>query len=432
MQSIVLVGLNHKAAPVELREKLAFGGKVLEDTLSRFGSDGGGQGSYGEEGVILSTCNRLEIYTVASSLDAGHDNVCSLLEDSHGESRALFEPYFYTYADEQAAGHLFSVAAGLDSMVLGEHQILGQVTRAMEAALAHGAAGKLLVSLFRHAIEVGKRARTETAISRGTTSLCHAAVELVGEDFGDFSTSRLLLVGAGEMAELAGQALVEAGVRNLSILNRTRERAEKLATRFEAQALDWEERELALTWADIVIVSTSAPQAVFRRRDVSDGLIRRRGRRLLFVDISVPRNVDPAVEELENVFRYDIDDLERVIEHSLAGRRQEVPKVEAIVGEVQQAFMSWYRSLDVVPTIVDLRRNAHAVRRAEIERALRRLPELTDRDREIIASATKRIVNKLLHHPTIFLKQQAGRPDGQRYAQTARDLLGLDGEVEGQ
>lgn len=432
MQSIVLVGLNHRAAPVELRERLSFGEDLLDDALARFDSDGGRCSEYGDEGVILSTCNRLEIYTVASSPDAGHDAVCSLLEDFHGESRAQFEPYLYTYADRQAAGHLFSVAAGLDSMVLGEPQILGQVTGAMESALAQGAAGKLLAALFRHAIEAGKRARTETAIGEGTTSISHAAVELAGEIFRDLPSCRVLLVGAGEMAELAAQALVKTGVRDLSIMNRTRERAEGLAAQFGAKALDWKERELALGWADIVIVSTGAPHAIFRRRNVRQGMIRRDGRPLSFVDISVPRNVEPAVEELEGVFRYDIDDLEGVVECSLAERRREVPKVEAIVAEAEETFMSWYRSLDVVPTIMDLRRNAHAVRRAEIERALRRLPELADHDREIIEAAAERIVNKLLHHPTIFLKQHAGGPDGRRYAQIARDLLGLDGGGEGQ
>lgn len=432
MQRIVVVGLNHEAAPVELREKISFGEDLLEEALTGFNADGGGCGEYGQEGVILSTCNRLEIYTVASSLEGGQDAACSLIEDFHAESRARFRRYLYAYADQEAVAHLFSVAAGLDSLVLGEHQILGQVTEAMESALAHGAAGKVLAALFRHAIEAGKRARTETAISEGTTSISHAAVELASELLGELSSRRVLLVGAGEMAELAAQALVKAGIQDLSIVNRTRGRAEALAVRFAARTLDWAERDAALGWADLVIVSTGAPHAVFRRRNVRQELVGRGGRPLFFVDVAVPRNVEPGVEELKGVFRYDIDDLKRVVEHSLAERRLEVPKVEAIVAQVQEAFMSWYRSLDVVPTIVDLRRNAHAVRQDEVKRALRRLPGLTDHDREIIESAAERIVNKLLHHPTIFLKQRAGRPDGHRYAQMARDLLGLDAGGEGQ
>ncbi|MGD2179135.1 MAG: glutamyl-tRNA reductase [Anaerolineae bacterium] len=428
MRNIVLVGLNHKVAPVAVREKLAFGTRLLEDALQRFSADPAGCGDYGDEGVILSTCNRLEIYTVASCLDAGQDAVCSLLEDCHGESREAFAPYLYSRADEQAAGHLFSVAAGLDSMVLGEHQILGQVTGAMEVALEQGAAGKVLSSLFRHAIEAGKRARTETAISQGTTSISHVAVELARKIFGDLSACRVLLVGAGEMAELAAQALVECGVAGLSILNRTRERAERLAARFDARPLAWEELEFALPWADIVIASTGAPHAIFRRENVSQALIQRRRRPLFFIDIAVPRNVEPAVEELEGVYRYDIDDLQRVVEDSLAERRREVPRVDTIVSEAQREFMAWYRSLDVEPTIVDLRRQAHAMREAEVERALRRLPELRDGDREIIQGMAKRIVNKLLHHPTICLKQHASYSDGYEYARVTRDLFGLDGK----
>jgi glutamyl-tRNA reductase len=230
------------------------------------------------------------------------------------------------------------------------------------------------------------------------------------------------------MAELAAKALAETGVDGLSILNRTRERAERLAARFNARPLAWEELELALPWADIVIASTGAPHAIFRRQNVGQALRQRRRRPLFFIDIAVPRNVEPAVEGLEGVYRYDIDDLERVVENSLAERRREVPRVEAIVAEVREGFMAWYRSLDVEPTIVDLRRQAHAIREAEVERALRRLPELRDDDREIIQGMAQRIVNKLLHHPTICLKHRANSSDGYQYAEVARDLFGLDGK----
>jgi len=427
MPNIVLVGLNHKVAPIELREKLAFGTTSLVDALRRFGVDNSGNPACGDRVVILSTCNRLEIYTVASSGNSGHAAVCSLLEDCHGENRTSFQPYLYTHTDELAVGHLFSVAAGLDSMVLGEQEILGQVTRAMETALTCGVAGKVLSSLFRHAIEAGKRARTETGISRGTTSVSHVAVELAGKIYGDLCSCRVLLVGAGEMAELAAQGLVECGVADLSILNRTRERAERLASQFGARPLAWEELDLALHWADIVIASTGAPHAIFRRENVGQALRLRRLRPLFFIDIAVPRNVEPAVEGLEGAYRYDIDDLERVVENSLAERRREVPRVEAIVEEVREGFMAWYRSLGVEPTIVDLRRQAHAIREVEVERALRRLPELNDGDREIVQGMARRIVNKVLHHPTVCLKQHASSSNGHEYAEVARTLFGLDG-----
>jgi len=428
MQEIVLVGLNHRVAPVETREKLAFRGDALKQALRRFSPGNSRCGTYGTEGVILSTCNRLEIYTLASCRDDGESAVCRLLEDCHGESSATFRPHLYTRTNTEAARHLFSVAAGLDSMVLGEHQILGQVTEAMEIALVQDAAGKVLSALFRHAIEAGKRARTETAISQGTTSISHVAVELGHKIFGDLSSCHVLLIGAGEMAELAAKALAESGTRSLSILNRTRERAEQLARRFDARPLGWDQLGDALGSVDIVISSTSAPHAILRPSQVRRARARRRRRPLFLIDIAVPRDIHPDVAQIEGVYLYDIDDLEAVVANSLEERRQEVPKVESIVAQVEREFMAWYRSLDVVPTIVSLRRQAHAMREAEVQRALRRLPELSHSDREIVQSMAKRIVNKLLHRPTICLKEHAGCSEGCHYAEVTRDLFGLDGK----
>jgi glutamyl-tRNA reductase len=315
-------------------------------------------------------------------------------------------------------------------MVLGEHQILGQVTEAMETALAENAAGKVLSALFRHAIEAGKRARTETAISQGTTSISHVGVELARKIFGDLSPCHVLVVGAGEMAELAAQALVESGAERITVLNRTRERAKALAKQFDARPLGWDRLDEALAWADIVITSTAAPHAVIRPPQVEAANRHRRQRPLFLIDIAVPRDVDPGVARIGNVYLYDIDDLEKVIEESLADRRREVPKVEKIIAEVEEDFMAWYRSLDVVPTIVDIRRQAHHVQHAEVERALRRLPNLSDDDREIVQAMAKRIVNKLLHQPTICLKEHANCSDGYRYAEIARDLFGTDGHED--
>jgi glutamyl-tRNA reductase len=286
----------------------------------------------------------------------------------------------------------------------------------------------VLSVLFRRAIEAGKRARTETAISQGTTSISHIAVELAHKIFGDLGSCHVLLIGAGEMAELAAQTLVESGAESLSILNRTLERAEELAERFGARALGWNRLNEALIWADIIIASTAAPHAIIRPDGMRRASAQRRHRPLFLIDIAVPRDVDPRVEQLEGVYLYDIDDLEAVVENSLAERRREVPKVEAIVQEAQEEFIAWYQSLGIVPTIVDMRKQAHSVREAELERAFRRMEGLTDGDQEIIQAMTKRIVNKLLHHPTICLKQHASRSDGYRYAEVARDLFGLDGK----
>ncbi|MGD2218567.1 MAG: glutamyl-tRNA reductase [Gemmatimonadales bacterium] len=428
MEHIVLVGLNHKVAPVEVREKLAFETTGLEQALKLFGADDGACTAHGSEAVILSTCNRLEVYTLASCADEGLDAVCRLLEDCHKKRSEAFRPYLYTYSDEEAARHLFRVAAGLDSMVVGEHQILGQVKDALQIAMAQDAAGKVMCALFRHATKAGKRARTETAISEGTTSISHVAVELARKIFGDLSACRVLLIGAGEMAELAAETLVKSGAESLSVVNRTVERARRLADHFEAAALSWDRLDDALAWADIVISSTAAPHAVIRADEVRQARAARRHRPLFLIDIAVPRDVDPDVEEVEGVYLYDIDDLEAVVENSLVERRREVPKAEAIVTEVQEQFMAWYRSLDVVPTVVSLRRQAHRMREAEVRRALRRLGGLTEGDREIIQAMAKRIVNKLLHHPTVCLKQHAGRSDGYRYVEVTRELFALDGK----
>ena len=423
---IVVVGLNHKVAPVEVREELSFPRASLAEALTRLRT-ADGSCAHVAEGVILSTCNRLEVYTVASSKVEGEDAVCSFLESCHGKSREAFRLYLYTYVDEEAVRHLFSVAAGLDSMVLGESEILGQVTEALEKGIESGAAGGILTALFRKAIETGKRARTETGISRGVTSVSHVAVGLAQNIFGDLSACQVVLVGAGEMVELAARAMVTCGVENLSILNRTRERAEQLAAEFGARALGWDQLDNALWWADIVLTSTGAPHTIFHPDNLRPALEMRRGRPLFFIDIAVPRNVDPQVRKLENVYLYDIDDLESVVETSMQQRWREIPKVNGIVANQLDEFIAWLRSLDVVPTIVALRQKAENIRQAELESTLRCLNGLSKREQSIVQAMTKRMINKLLHEPTIRLKERTNGRDGYMYAAVVRDLFDLDG-----
>jgi glutamyl-tRNA reductase len=425
--AIVLVGLNHKVAPIEVRERLAFTPASLKEALARF-RPAGGSLPYATEGVILSTCNRLEVYTVSPNLSKGEEVICSFLEACHGESQSTFRPFLYTYTDNEAIDHLFSVAAGIDSLVLGEYQILGQVTEAMEVSLDCGTAGKVLTTLFRNAVEAGKRVRTETTISHGVTSVSHVAVELAQRIFGELDDCQVVLVGAGEMAELAARTISAYGVKSLSILNRTRERAERLAAEFDARPLGWNQLDKALWWADIVIASTGAPHAIFRPDNVRQVLPMRRNRPIFFIDIAVPRNVDPEVDRLEGVYRYDIDDLEALVETSMAERRREVPKAEVIIAQQREKFLAWLQSLDVVPTIVEMRRAADRVRQTELEHALNRLSDLSHREHQIIQSMSKRIVNKILHQPTTRLKDHANHCDGYRYAEVVRDLFGLDGE----
>jgi glutamyl-tRNA reductase len=252
------------------------------------------------------------------------------------------------------------------------------------------------------------------------------AVELAQNIFGDFSTCQVVLVGAGEMAELAARAMVTYGVGSLSILNRTRERAEQLAAEFDARALGWDQLHNALWWADIILASAGAPHAIFRPDNLRPALRMRRGRPLFFIDIAVPRNVDPQVQRLENVYLYDIDDLEAVVETSMDERQREVPKVEAIVADQQEAFMAWLRSLDVVPTIVALREKAESIRQEELESALHSLAGLSERERKVVQVMTKRVINRFLHHPTVRLKERANARDGYAYAEVIRDVFDLD------
>lgn len=427
--SIILVGLNQKTAPVEIREQLAMPPKAVKAALSQFHFPNTNFSS-ATEIVILSTCNRLEVYAINSDPDLAKKVIFSFLEDQCQISQSLFRPYIYNFTDDDAIKHLFSVASGLDSMILGEDQILGQVTEAMETCLNCGTTGKVLSTLFRSAITTGKRVRNETSISHGATSVSHVAVELAQRIFGALNDCNVLLVGADEMAQIAARTLSAYGVKSMSIINRTSSTAQHLASEFNARYLEWDQLDHTLNWADIVITATGAPYALFHTDNVRPVMASRRNRPLFFIDIAVPRNVDSHVDQLEGVFRYDIDDLQSVVQASLADRQREVPKAEKIVEEQYQKFLAWYRSLDVVPTIIELRENAECIRQIELERALNHFDDISDQEREILEIMSERIVNKILHTPTIQLKYQAEQSEGSQYIEIVRDLFGLNGKGE--
>jgi glutamyl-tRNA reductase len=291
--------------------------------------------------------------------------------------------------------------------------------------MTHHTAGAVLNALFRAALHSGKRARTETDISKHATSISHAAVELASQIFADLAQKCVLLIGAGEMAELAAKNLVDNGVANLLVVNRSPERAASLAQQFGGQALKWERLTQALCQADIVISSTAAPQAILTRANVNTAMHVRRNRPLFLIDIAVPRDVEPAVGALSNVFVYDIDDLKQVVQANLEQRRREIPRVQSIVQAEMNAFMAWFRALDVVPTIVDLRQHVERVREAELERAMRRLEHLSDQEQKVIVALSRRIVNKILHQPTTRLKQHANDSQAYPYVAAIRDLFEL-------
>lgn len=425
--AIVVVGLNQKVAPVEIREQLALSPDRIRQALMRW-QDPNGHDQPLPEVAVLSTCNRLEVYAVDPNPDNALETISDFLELETNQSQVNYRRYLYTYTDEEAVRHLFSVASGLDSMILGEDQILGQVTEAMEISLECGACGKILSALFRSAAETGKRVRTETMISHGATSVSHVAVELAQRIFGTLDQCHVLLVGAHEMAEIAARTLYAYGARRISIINRTKAYGDKLAAEFNAQSFDWQDLDTAAEWADIVITATGAPHALFYLDNVQPIMARRKNRPLFFIDIAVPRNVNEAVDQLDGVYRYDIDDFESVVENSLNRRRGEIPKAEKIIAEEYQKFMGWVNSLDVVPTIIELRDRAEDIRKEELEKVLTRLSNLSQEDQSVIEMMSARIVSKLLHHPTIALKSKANQCDSLEYIAVVQELFGLNGK----
>ena len=337
---IVQVGLSHKTAPIELREHLAVSEERLGAALQMLCSEGRPDGV--QEGAIVSTCNRMEVYAVVADL-RGQRHIREFLARTSGICETEFEPYLQLREDRAAVAHLCSVACGLDSMILGEAQIQGQIAQAHQQALCHSAAGPTINALFRTALTAGKRARTETDIARHAASISQAAVELAAQIFEGFTAPSILLVGAGEVAELAAKNLADRGVTKLVVVNRSFDRAARLAQRVGGEALAWELLPRALCTADIVISSTAAPQAILRADMVSAAMRVRHNRDLIIIDIAVPRDVDPEVGRLSNVFLYDIDDLRQVVDANLELRKREIARVEAIIDQEVAALMAWLR-----------------------------------------------------------------------------------------
>jgi len=426
---IFQLGLSHKTAPVEIRERLALAD--LPAALRALCPDNGCAPIPALEGAILSTCNRLEVYAVLENAVCGPQVLGDYMAAVSGTPRAVFDPHLQIRAGEDAVTHLCEVACGLDSLVLGESQIQGQVAETYDLALTHGAAGPVISALFRTALKAGKRARTETAIDTHAASISHVAVELALQIFDALEAKTAVLIGAGEMAELAAKNLVDHGVGRLLVVNRSAGRAAGLAREYGGQALGWDRLPQALGRSDIVITSTAAPHAILRPDMVAAAMRMRRYRPLFIIDIAVPRDVEPAVGELSNVFLYDIDDLQQVVEGNMAQRRREVPRVQAIVREEAEAFLAWLGAREVVPTIVHLRQHMDGIRQAELDWALNKLEGLSDKERSVVLALSQRLVNKILHQPTMRLKHHANGHEGYRYTEVVRDLFGIgdDGDA---
>jgi glutamyl-tRNA reductase len=411
---LVLVGTSHHHAPVELRERVALGHDAAAELAKRLAATGG-------EAVCLSTCNRTELYVAAPDVEAAERAAVAALAELEPD----VEPALYRLRDHAAALHLFRVAAGLDSLVPGEGEILGQVRAAHDA----GTTGALLDRAFRQALHAGRKVRAQTAIGEAPASVSSAAAALAEQVFGDLDGCSVLLVGAGKISEQAARSLLSRRARIAFVANRTLDHAADLAARFGAEPLALERLEEQLATADVVVSSTSAPGYVLDAATVERALRARRGRQLLLIDLAVPRDLDPAIHGLDGCYLYDIDDLEAIVSETLVGRRGEAERAEAIVAAESEKFREWQASLDVVPAIMSLRARAEEIREAELRKAEGLLGRLDDSQRKAVEAITAQIVNKLLHLPTVRMKQAAAAADGVIYAEAVRHLFGL-GEDE--
>ncbi len=421
---ILTVGLNHKTASVSLREKLSFSSATLCAFLDHL--DEPGHNTAIRETTILSTCNRLEYYALTHHPDIAFREIVTQLSQTFNISPAEFEPHLYQLQDDAAIEHLMRVACGLDSLVLGEAQILGQVASAHQSAQAHGSSGKILGRLFDIAIHAGKRARTETNIGVNPASVSSVAVHAAMDFLGNLAEKTVMVLGAGEMGMLTLQSAAKFGAQKFIVVNRTRENAEKRAAEWNAQPLTFDEIESGLRQADLVISATGAPHTVLHRETVAGVMAQRPHRPLMIVDIALPRDVDDDVTEISGVRLYNLDDLQHQVADNIQARRGEIPKVETIIREEMATFGNWYRARNVVPTIAAFRQQIDTIRQQELERALKRLPDLDDRQQAVIAELAHRLTNKFLHHPTIRLRAEAANGNGVEYAHALHELFALE------
>ncbi|MEM8903390.1 MAG: glutamyl-tRNA reductase [Actinomycetota bacterium] len=416
----MVVGLSHRTAPLSLLEACSVPAHDRAKLLTTITGS-----SHVSEAVAVTTCNRTELYVHAETFHGAYGDLRDVLADLSGLPPERLTDHLVVQYDEDAVRHLFSVAAGLDSAVLGEHEILGQVRGSWDLARDEGTAGSLANLVFRHAIETGKRARTETDIARGTASVSHAAVEMAAEHLGRLDGRRVLVVGAGEMGEGMAVALAGAGVAEVAVANRTAERATALADRVGGTAVELTGLADALHDVDVLLTSTGATSLLLEHAELEPALRRRDGRPLLIVDIAVPRDVDPAVGRLPGVTLLDMDDLNRFADRGRADRQTEVGRVRSIVDDEVARFAAVRSAQEVAPLIAELHGRAEDVRRAELDRFDARLAGLDERQREAVEHLTRALVAKLLHDPTIRLKYAAGTPTGSRLADAVRDLHGL-------
>jgi glutamyl-tRNA reductase len=417
---IVIVGLSHKTAPVEIRERLAFAPTAMERPLRQML-----ELPSIAEGLIVSTCNRVELCAATKEPDAAVALLRRFLAEYHEVAPEEISDNLYDYQGEQAIRHLFRVASSLDSMVLGEPQILGQIKTAYGYAAEFKTAGLILNRFLHKAFSVAKRVRTETAIASNAVSVSFAAVELARKIFDRLDNKGVMIIGAGEMCELAARHFVTNGVSKVLVTNRTFERAEKLAAEFEGKAVAFEDFVDHLAEADIVMTSTGAPNFILGKRQMEEVLKRRKNRPMFLIDIAVPRDIDPKVNDLDNAYLYDVDDLQGVVQANLKERKKEAGKAEAIVEQEIGQFYQWLGNLEVKPTIIALRRKFEEIRNQETEKTFSNLKDLSSKQRKSIEAMANAIINKILHQPTAILKNAQNDTSGEDYVDTVRVLFDL-------
>ena len=421
MLDIVLLGLNHKTAPVELRECLAFSkneSAAALETLQKYPAI--------SELVVISTCNRVEVLMATANMPEAVDVVKTYIAEVKNLPVSQFERSFYIYEGEKAVQHIFRVGSSLDSMIVGEPQILGQIKKAYAAAIDKKASGVILNRLLHKTFFVAKRVRSETGIGDHAVSISYAAIELGRKIFGGLEGKKVLLIGAGEMAELAVEHLIRNRTGSIAVANRTFKRGVELARHFNGKAIRLEEIPDYLKVVDIIISSTGSPDFIIKRDQVKAVMRKRRNRPIFFIDIAVPRDIDPEINRVTNSYVYDIDDLKGIIDENIEERNHESLKGERIIEEAVITFCQWYESLDVVPTIVALRNKFDAIAKTEITKTMLSLKHLSDDDCQAIYRMTNGLINKIMHDPTLFLKRNGCHGNKSIYLDTARKLFKLD------
>jgi glutamyl-tRNA reductase len=422
---ITVVGVSHKRTSVEVRERLAFNNTYLPCLLERLKASGKIEGC-----VILSTCNRTEIYVTSRDLDSALPEIWELLADESGLQAEQLQNYLYNLTCQQAVAHLFRVAAGLDSMILGEAEILGQVTRAYEISCENAASNSVLNVLFQKALKVGKQVQTRTRIGNGASSVGSAAVQLARQAFSDIQNCSVLLIGAGEMGRLVARNMANNSTSEVMVCNRSYNKAQELASEFDGRAVPFERLFECMSLTNLVVSCTAAPDYIITKEQLVSLMAEREGRPMFLVDLAVPRDIEPESKQLKHVHLYNIDDLQSIVDESLDERKLEAREAERIIEKAVDGFLKWLNGRSVVPIIKALCDKGEEIRDAELGKALRKLGPLTEREEKILRSMANSIINKLTHTPIIRLREYAQMEQGHLYAQILRNVFDLSVQVD--